>query len=355
MELEERLDLLTTRTTEIYPPYSPEHVFHAINRLSRERPVTWLVLQRAFFAVITLILASMVVFIATTVLPGNAAYAILGHAATPARLHNLEVQLHLTGNVFGRYLRWLGGLVSGNPGNSLVSDQSVVSLVGPRIVNSAVLVAISGTIGTIVGATSGLYAGVKRDRAFDQIASPLALAVTALPEFVVGIVLVALFSTLVWHWLPAVAQYGSGQTIWNQPKNLILPITTLVVVIAPYLFRMTRAVTIECLESDYVEMARLKGVPESQIVRRHVLRNVLAPTIQVVGLNFLYLAGGIVVVEEVFNFPGLGQGLVSAVNSRDLPVVQFTVIVLAVFYVVVNILADVGALVATPRRRYRRA
>jgi peptide/nickel transport system permease protein len=132
-------------------------------------------------------------------------------------------------------------------------------------------------------------------------------------------------------------------------------VATLVIVIAPYLFRMTRAVTIECLESDYIEMARLKGVPEAQIVRNHVLRNVLAPTIQVVGLNFLYLAGGIVVVEEVFNFPGLGQGLVSAVNSRDLPVIQFIVIVLAAFYVIVNILADVGSLLVTPRRRYRRA
>ncbi len=326
-----------------------------VKKFSRDYPVAWLLVQRSCLGVVTLLIASVVVFLATTVLPGNAAYAILGHSATAQRLHNLESQLHLTGNVFGRYWDWLENLVSGHPGESLVSNQSVVSLVGPRILDSAVLVALSGLIGTIVGVASGLYAGVKRDRPFDQIASPLALAVTSLPEFVVAIVLVALFSTLVWHWLPSVALLGPGQSVWTQPKELILPVATLVIVIAPYLFRMTRAVTIECLESDYIEMTRLKGVPEAQIVRNHVLRNVLAPTIQVVGLNFLYLAGGIVVVEEVFNFPGLGQGLVSAVNSRDLPVIQFIVIVLAAFYVIVNILADVGSLLVTPRRRYRRA
>jgi len=141
---------------------------------------------------------------------------------------------------------------------------------------------------------------------------------------------------------------------WSQPELLILPVATLVVVIVPYIFRMMRAAMIEALESDYVEMARLKGVPEWRLVLMHALPNALAPTIQVIGLTFLYLAGGVVVVEFVFNFPGIGQGLVFAVNNRDIPVIQFIVVALAAFYVVMNIVTDVVALLATPRRRIAR-
>jgi peptide/nickel transport system permease protein len=328
-----------------------------VSRLSavrRRHPVAFMLLQRSALGVATLLLASMIVFVATEVLPGNAAYAILGHSATAQRLHALEVRLHLTGSVVSQYLHWLGNLLSGNPGRSLVNGQTVLSLVGPRIVDSAVLVLLAGLIGTIIGVAAGGYAGFRRDKLFDQIVSPVALAVTSLPEFVIGIVLVAVFATLVLHWLPGVSVYAPGQYAWSEPRELVLPVITLVFVTVPYLYRMMRGVTIEALESDYVEMARLKGVPERRIALRHVLPNTLPATIQVIGLNLLYLAGGIVVVEQVFNFPGLGQGLVSAVDSRDLPTVQFIVIVLAAFYVVVNILADVGSLLASPRRRFPR-
>ena len=141
---------------------------------------------------------------------------------------------------------------------------------------------------------------------------------------------------------------------WQDPKELVLPVATLVIVIVPYIFRMMRAAMIEALESDYVEMARLKGVPEWRLVLMHALPNALAPTIQVIGLTFLYLAGGVVVVEFVFNFPGIGQGLVFAVDNRDIPVIQFIVVALAAFYVVMNIVTDVVALLATPRRRIAR-
>jgi len=154
--------------------------------------------------------------------------------------------------------------------------------------------------------------------------------------------------------LPAVSLLPPGTYAWSEPKLLILPVATLVIVIVPYIFRMMRAAMIEALESDYVEMARLKGVPEWQIVLGHALPNSIAPTIQVIGLNFLYLAGGVVVVEFVFNFPGIGQGLVFAVQNRDIPVIQFIVLVLAAFYVLMNIVTDVIALLATPRRRIAR-
>jgi peptide/nickel transport system permease protein len=200
----------------------------------------------------------------------------------------------------------------------------------------------------------GAIAAMRKDGWFDHVTSVAALAVTSLPEFVVAIGLIILFSTVVLHLLPAVSLLPPGTYAWSQPELIVLPVATLVIVIVPYIFRMMRAAMIEALESDYVEMARLKGVPEWRIVLTHALPNAMAPTIQVIGLNFLYLAGGVVVVEYVFNYPGIGQGLVFAVENRDIPVIQFIVVTLAAFYVCVNIASDVVALLATPRRRIPR-
>jgi peptide/nickel transport system permease protein len=167
--------------------------------------------------------------------------------------------------------------------------------------------------------------------------------------------LVLLFATNVFHLLPAITLVPPGTNPLDEPKVLVLPVLTLVLVIVPYIARMMRAAMIEALESDYVEMARLEGLSAWRIVLVHALPNAVAPTVQVIGLNFLYLAGGIVVVEYVFDFPGIGQGLVSAVSNRDIPVIQFVVVVLAAVYVVINIVTDVIALLATPRRRFARS
>jgi peptide/nickel transport system permease protein len=226
--------------------------------------------------------------------------------------------------------------------------------VAPRLVNSAVLVVGAGVIGTVIGVLLGAIAALRKDGWFDHVTSVISLAVTSLPEFVVAIVLIILFATVVLHLLPAVAPIAPGTYAWSQPRLLVLPVATLVIVIIPYILRMMRAAMIEALESDYVEMARLKGVPEWQIVLAHAFPNSIAPTIQVIGLSFLYLAGGIVIVEDVFNFPGIGQGLVNAVSDRDIPVIQFIVVVLAAFYVFMNIVTDVIALLVSPRRRIAR-
>ncbi len=321
---------------------------------AESHPVASLVVRRTGLGIITLFVVSFIVFFATSVLPGNAAFSVLGNSATPQRLRAIEDQLHLNTSVFHQYWSWLSGLLRGHPGNSLVSHTSVTALVGPEIRNSAVLVVLAGLISTVLGVAFGALAGLKKDGPFDHASSVVALAVTALPEFVVAIGLVIVFATSVYHLLPAVSVLAPGTTPWTQPRLLVLPVATLVIVVVPYLFRMTRAVIIEALESDYVEMARLKGVPEWQIIVRHALPNAIAPMVQVIGLNFLYLAGGIVVVEFVFNYNGMGQGLVNAVTNRDIPVIQFIVIVLAAFYVFVNILTDVIALLATPRRRLSR-
>lgn len=319
-----------------------------------EHPIVRLVTVRAMFGVLTLFVVSVVVFLATQVLPGNAAYAVLGHMATPQSVKALEVQLHLDRGVVEQYWLWISGMLGGNLGTSLANDQPVWGQVSPLLVNSAVLVVVAGVIGTAVGIVGGAIAALRKDGWFDQISSLLLLADTSLPEFVVAIALIILFATVVFHVLPAVSPIPPGEYAWNQPRLLVLPVATLVVVIVPYIHRMMRAAMIEALESDYVEMSRLKGVPEWQVVVVHAFPNSIAPTIQVVGLSFLYLAGGIVIVEDVFNYPGIGQGLVNAVSARDIPVIQFIVVVLAAFYVVMNIFTDVIALLVSPRRRIAR-
>lgn len=321
---------------------------------ARRHPVAVLLVRRGALGLVTLVIVSFVVFWATQILPGNAATAILGSHATPQRLHQLDRQLHLDQGLFQQYGLWLHGILTGHPGTSLASGQSVSGVVVPRLVNSAFLVFVSGAIGTVIGVALGAWAAIRKDRISDHAMSVTLLVATALPEFVVAIALIVLFSTVVWHALPAVSLVPPGSYAWNEPRLMVLPVATLVIVIVPYLFRMMRAAMIEALESDYVEMARLKGLPSRQILWRHALPNAIPPTIQVIGLNFLYLAGGIVVVEYVFNFPGVGQGLVSAVTDRDVPVIQLIVVILAAFYVVVNIATDLIALLATPRRRLPR-
>jgi peptide/nickel transport system permease protein len=321
----------------------------------RRHPIGKLLLRRGALGIVTLFVVSIVVFVATEILPGNAAFAVLGHSATPAHVHAVEVQLHLNRSIFDQYWSWISGVLTGNPGKSLANQLPVWGQVWPRLVNSAVLVAVSGVIGTLLGVVLGAIAAFYKDSIFDHVSAVVNLAVTSLPEFVVAIALIFLFSTVVFHVLPAVSLLQPGTYAWSQPRLLILPVTTLVVMVVPYIQRMMRAAMVEALESDYVEMARLEGLRAWRITFIHALPNAIAPTIQVIGLNFLYLAGGIVIVEQVFNFPGIGQGLVSAVENRDIPTVQLIVVILAAFYVFVNILTDVIALLASPRRLHGRS
>lgn len=322
-------------------------------RLRRDHPLGTMVIRRVTAGVLTLLVVSVVLFGATRVLPGNAALAILGHNATPARLHALEARLHLDRPLPAQYWAWLSGLLGGHLGRSLVNGEPVWQLVEPRLVNSALLAALAGAIGAVIGILGGVLAALRKDGWFDHLSAVAALALTSLPEFVVGIGLTIAFSTLWLHLFPAVSQL-TGTYAWEQPSALVLPVATLVVVIVPYIMRMTRGVMIEVLESDYVEMAKLKGVSATRLVFAYALPNAIAPIGQVIGLTYLYLAGGVVIVEAVFNYPGVGLGLVDAVNNRDLPVLQFIVMALAAFYVMMNIATDVLALIATPRRRIPR-
>jgi peptide/nickel transport system permease protein len=321
---------------------------------SKNHPIARLIVVRLGLGLVTLWAVTVVIFLATQALPGNAAYAVLGHSATPQRLHALEVQLHLNRSLVSQYFSWIGGVLHGDFGTSLANGEKVSSLIGPRIVNSAALVIAAGVIGTIVAGILGMIAAARRDSWFDHVVSVVVVAVTALPEFVVAIALIILLSVVVLHALPATSTIPPGSHPWNNVKALILPVATLAIVIIPYIFRMVRGAMIEAMESDYVEMAELKGLKRWRVMMVHALPNSLPPIIQVVGLNLLYLAGGIVVVEYVFNYPGIGAALVDAVDNRDIPVIQFIVLLLAAFYVLVNIATDVIALMATPRRRVAR-
>jgi peptide/nickel transport system permease protein len=321
----------------------------------KPHPIRDLVIKRSLIGILTLVLVSILVFVATQTLPGNAASAVLQNTATPARLHALEVQLGLNRPAIAQYWTWLTGVLHGNFGKSLANGQPVGTLVGGRILNSLVLVVLAGVIGTLIGVGLGVLAAARRDSMFDRILSVTSLAVTALPEFVVAVVLVIFFAAVVVHWFPAVSVFVPGTAPWSNPKELVLPVATLVIVVVPYVFRMMRASMIDALESDYVQMARLKGVPKWRVLFFHALPNAIAPTIQVIGLTFLYLAGGVVVVEYMFNYPGLGQALVSAVSDRDIPQIQAIVLVLAAFYIFVNILTDVISLAVSPRRRLPRS
>jgi peptide/nickel transport system permease protein len=308
-------------------------------------------LRRLGLGLLTLALVSIVVFAATQALPGNAARAILGRDATPQRLAALTAQLHLNSPVTSQYLHWLGGVLTGNLGTSAASGTPVTTLISGRIANSAFLVLVSALVALPLSVLLGVIMARRRDRAVDHALSMVTLALAALPEFVIGIALVLIFATNLSHLFPAVSLVPPGEHVWNHPNVVVLPAATLVLAVTPYISRIMRGSMIEVLESDYVTMARLKGLPERTVIWRHAVPNAIVPAIQVSALQLAYMAGGVVVVEFVFTFPGIGAALVDSVGNRDVPVVQALVLIIAAVYVVVNLLADVATIVVTPRLR----
>jgi peptide/nickel transport system permease protein len=337
-------------------PTRPELIVGDVGEQAADtsHPIRSLLIRRAGLGAVTVVVVSVIVYFATHVLPGDAATAILGQQATPARLAQLRDQLGLNQSAVAGFWHWATVAVRGDFGQSLAGSRPVTAVVGTQLENSAVLVAIAAVVSTVLGILLGVCAAFRRDGIFDSVASVISLVANALPEFVVGILVIIVFSINVFQWFPAVSIVPPGSPIWTVPSELVLPVVTLVIVVTPYPFRMVRGAMIEALNSDYVEIARLKGVSRLRLGLYHALPNALAPVVQVVGLNLLYLAGGIVLVERVFNFPGIGNLLVDAISERDVPLIQFLVLLLAAFYVVLNIVVDVIVLLLTPRRRYAR-
>lgn len=321
--------------------------------LLRGGGIAGFVVRRLLLGVLVVLLVSVVVFAATQALPGDPARAILGRSATPESLAALRSQLHLDRPVLSQYGSFLTGLLRGDLGISLAAQQPVSQVLGDRLANSAFLVAVAAVISIPLSLGLGVLAALRRDRALDVGSGLVLMVLASLPEFVVAVVLVILFATTVTQVLPAISSIPPGGHPWDDLSGLVLPVATLTVAVTPYVARVMRASMIEVLESDYVEMARLKGLPERVVLRRHALPNALGPTLQVIAINLAYLAGGVVVVEYVFNFPGIGSALQDAVVSHDLPVVQALAMLIAAVYVVLNLLADIATILVTPRLRTR--
>jgi peptide/nickel transport system permease protein len=310
-----------------------------------------LLLRRIGLGLLTLWLVSLIVFAAVLALPGDAATAILGKEATPDRVAALRDQLHLNDSVISQYFQWLGGLLSGDLGTSAATQEPVSDLLSARVGNSVFLVLVASLVALPLSLLIGVWTAMHRDRPVDHITSTVTLVLAALPEFVIGIALVLLFATSVSHVLPAVSLLPPGTHAWEDPKVVVLPAATLVLAVTPYISRIMRGSMVEVLESEYVTMARLKGLPERTVIWRHAVPNAIVPAIQVTALQLAWMAGGVVVVEFVFQYPGIGAALVDAVALRDMPVVQTVTMLAAGIYVGLNLLADIATILVTPKLR----
>ena len=313
--------------------------------------MTRLVLRRLALGLLTLFLISLVVFAAVLALPGDAATAILGKEATPDRVAALRDQLNLGDSVVSQYLQWIGGVLTGSFGESAATQQAVSELLSERVANSAFLVLVASAVAIPLSIGLGVFMAMRRDRPADHVASTTTLVLAALPEFVIGIGLVLLFATGVFHWFPAVSILPPGEKAWQHPDVVVLPAATLVLAVAPYISRIMRGSMVEVLESEYVTMARLKGLSERTVIWRHAVPNAIVPAIQVAALQLAWMAGGVVVVEYVFSYPGIGPLLVEGVRNQDMPVVQTVTMLAAAVYVFMNLFADVATILVTPKLR----
>ena len=313
------------------------------------------ILGRVLAGIPIVIALSLLVFLATQALPGDAAVAYLANSATPERLAAIREQLNLDDPIMVQYFSWASGVVQLDFGQTLTGEVSVSGILGERIQNTLILMASSGIVAMPLSILIGTYAAVRRGKFFDNVSSLVTLVLASLPEFVVAIFLVFLLATNVFQILPAISFVEPGTLAWADPKSLILPSLTLILAVTPYVSRIMRGSMIEVMESEYIQMARLKGLSERTVILRHALPNAIAPTIQVIALQLAWLAGGVVVVEAVFAYPGIGTVMIDSVKARDLPIVQAITLMIAALYVILNILADIGTILSTPRLRTKHA
>lgn len=309
--------------------------------------------RRLGFGVVTLVIISLLVFLGVEALPGDLAQAILGQSATPETLAAFRKQLGLDLPAHVRYLQWMGGVLQGDFGTSLGNGRPIAELLGERLWNTMFLAGVSALIAMPLAVFLGLVSALYHERALDRLLSLVTLVLISFPEFFVGYILIAILSIKL-ELLPAVSLGDPRLSLAARLQDIALPALTLTFSVVAYVMRMTRAAIISVLSKPYIEMAHLKGIVPARIVLRHALPNALSPIITVVVLNLAYLVVGVVVVEVVFAYPGLGQLLVDAVSKRDLPLVQVCCLIFASTYVILNLIADVLSMLANPRLRRRR-
>jgi peptide/nickel transport system permease protein len=311
-------------------------------------------LKRLGLAVITLWLLSVIVFFGAQVLPGNVARRILGPFADQAAVDALNEQLGTDQSILTQYWDWITGLLSGDLGTSLALGVPVSELIGDALVNSFKLAALAFVLVVPLAIFGGVIAALRRDRLTDRVITIGGLTLSVVPEFVTGIILILVFGLWL-DILPVSAQAPPGSGFFTQLKYLLLPALVLVILLFGYIARITRAGTIEALDADYTRTAVLKGLPRRTVIRRHVLRNSLLPTIAVVATQTGYLIGGLVVIETLFNYPGMGRLIVTASRQKDMPLLEAGVLIVGIVFLVAMLLADLAYSLLNPRIRYARA
>jgi len=309
------------------------------------------ILKRIAFAFVTLFVISVLISLGVEFLPGDLAKSILGQQATAEALAAFRAELGLDQPLHVRYIEWLGGLMRWDLGRSLANDIPVADLIGARLSNTLFLAVVAAAIAVPLSVLLGLLAALFKETPFDKLVSMTTLTTISFPEFLVAYILIALLAVEL-PLFPSMANVTPAMDFWDRLHAIALPVSTLVLVVVAHIMRLTRAALINVLGRPYIEMAQLKGMTRAWIILYHALPNSLAPIINVIVINLAYLVVGVVVVEVVFVYPGLGQLLADSVSKRDLPVVQASGLIFAATYVLLNLGADVLSVLANPRLRH---
>jgi peptide/nickel transport system permease protein len=312
-----------------------------------------IIAQRLALGLLTLFAISLIITFGVELLPGDLAQAILGQNATPDAVRVFRLELGLDKPAHLRYLDWLGGMATGDMGVSLSNKRQISELVGMRLSNTLFLGGLSALIAIPLALTLGILAALYRNSFYDRTVNVITIGSISFPEFFIAYVLI-LFFAINLGWFPGISNINSDLSFGDKLYRTLLPAATLTITVTAHMMRMTRASIINLLASPYIEMARLKGIKPMRIIMRHALPNALAPIVNVIAINLAYLVVGVVIVEVVFVYPGLGQLLVDSVSKRDIPVVQACSMIFASIYILLNLLADIISIVTNPRLLYPR-
>ncbi|MGH6807123.1 MAG: ABC transporter permease [Ensifer adhaerens] len=309
-----------------------------------------LVLSRLLIDLITLVIVSLAVFFATTLLPGDTATILLGQAATPEAVEGLRKAMHLDDPAIFRFLRWIAGLLQGDLGTSYANEMPVADLIGGRFINTLQLAGVTALFSVPIALTLGITAAMLRGSLYDRAVTVLTIGVISVPEFMIATSAVLIFAVYL-KWLPALSFANEVTSLTDLLRIYAMPVITLTFVISAQMIRMTRAAVIETLNTPYVEMALLKGASRPRIVFRHALPNALGPIVNAVALSLSYLLGGVIIVETIFNYPGIAKLMVDAVATRDLPLIQSCAMIFCLGYLLLITAADIIAILSNPRLR----
>ena len=309
-----------------------------------------MVINRILIGIATLWVVSVLVFVGTAVLPGDVAEIVLGQAATPESLAAYRAERGLDQPLVFQYIDWLGGMLTGDLGISKAGGASISSLIGGRLGNTMFLAAVVAAIAVPLSVALGLLAAMHPGTWIDRTLSVGTMSLISVPEFFIATFMVLILAVQL-HWLPAIAHISPEDDWLKQLRGLAMPMIVLIIVVAAQMIRMTRAGILNVMNSPYIEMAILKGVPRTRIILRHAFYNAIGPIVNVIALNLAYLVSGVVIVETIFAYPGLAKLMIDGVQTRDLPLVQACGMIFCGTYVVLIILADVAAILSNPRLR----